>query len=69
MSHKFYYKFTFFEIKNGKAGPTVDKYFNTGSEVRRFIITKSATLADYVVFDLHNNKCVTSTFKQRSDNE
>lgn len=59
-----YYKLTYFEIKQGQSGPTVDKYFNTRAEISRFISIKKNTLADIVVYDLHNNKIVTDQFRR-----
>lgn len=58
-----YYKLTYFEIKDGKSGPTVNKTFVTSAEVKRFILTKRYTLADIVVYDLHNNITVTDQFR------
>lgn len=61
--HKFSYKLVFFEIKNGSIGSNEEKYFNTTSEIKRFMHIRKNTLADFVVFDLINHKVITSEFK------
>lgn len=57
------YRLTYFEISKGKVGPTVNKEFVTSAEVRRFIMTRSTTIADIVVWDLNSSKSITDQFR------
>lgn len=57
------FKVTYFEIKKGKAGPTVEKLFTTRPKIKQFLKSKAYTIADYVVFDLQLNKTITQEFK------
>jgi len=57
------YKVVYFTTKNNN---TVDKLFNTRSEVRRFLITNSKVLQDYVVYEMQGievSAVVTQQFK------